>query len=296
MNQFKHYLRLMRPAQWVKNTFIFLPAFFALQIDDPGVLLHLFQVFVGFSLVCSAVYVFNDLLDVKEDRQHPKKKFRPLASGAVNRQQALILIGLLLAVASVMLVLTATNVWVLAIVGFYLVMNISYTVKLKHISILDVVIIAVGFVLRVFIGGLVSDTHLSHWIILMTFVLALFLAFSKRRDDVFNYVRTGISARKNLEGYNLDFLNVVITCLATVVIVCYVMYCTSPEVIGRFGTNVYLTSIFVIMGVLRYLQLTLVWLISGNPTTILLENRFLQVIIVGWILSFVGIIYYNIHW
>src|SRR5690606_6729843 len=182
------------------------------------------------------------------------------------------------------------------IIAFYLVMNILYTLKLKHISILDVVIIAVGFVLRVFIGGLVSDTHLSHWIILMTFVLALFLAFAKRRDDVFNFVQTGVTARKNLQGYNLEFLNVVITSLATVVIVCYVMYCTSPEVISRFGHNVYLTSIFVIMGVLRYLQLTLVWLISGNPTTILLENRFLQVIIIGWVLSFAAIIYYNLNW
>ncbi len=294
MNQLKNYLRLMRPAQWIKNIFIFLPAFFALQIDEWEVLLHLFQVFAGFSFVCSAVYVFNDMLDVNEDRLHPQKKYRPIASGVVSKQQAVFLILVLLAVAFTILLITAHSTWVLAIVAFYLVMNVLYTLKLKHISILDVVIIAVGFVLRVFIGGLVSDTYLSHWIILMTFVLALFLAFSKRRDDVFNYVRTGINTRKNLEGYNLDFLNVVITCLATVVIVCYIMYCTSPEVIKRLGDNVYLTSIFVIIGVLRYLQLTLVWLISGNPTNILLKNRFLQVIIIGWVSSFVAIIYF--HW
>jgi len=155
-------------------------------------------------------------------------------------------------------------------------------------------IIALGFVLRILIGGAVTNTHLSHWIILMTFIFALFLALAKRRDDVLNYLQTGNKARKNIQGYNLEFLNVAITVMATVVVVCYLMYCTSVEIVGRFGDNVYLTSFFVILGILRYLQLTFVWLISGSPTLVLLRNRFLQLIILGWILSFFVIIYVHL--
>lgn len=291
MNKIRYYFQLMRPNQWVKNTFIFLPAFFSLQIDDPGVALHLLLAFLGFSLLASAVYVFNDMLDINEDRLHPTKRNRPLASNLVTMKEGIVLIFILLIAGLSTFYLFIGNNDVFLIVCFYLVQNILYTVKLKHISILDVFIIAVGFVIRLIIGGIVSGTELSHWIILMTFVLALFLAFAKRRDDVFNYVRTGVSARKNLDGYNLEFLNIVITSLATVVIVCYIMYCVSEEVISRFGEHVYITSFFVILGVLRYLQLTFVWLISGNPTAVLLKNRFLQVIILGWIISFIGIIY-----
>lgn len=291
MNQVRHYFQLMRPSQWVKNTFIFLPAFFALKIDQPGVGLDLVLAFMGFSFLASAVYVFNDMLDVNEDRLHPQKRNRPLASGKVSSKEGLFLIILLLLAGLGVFYIFLKDILLLGIACFYLIQNILYTIKLKHISILDVFIIAVGFVIRLVIGGIVSGTDLSHWIILMTFVLALFLAFAKRRDDVFHYVRTGVSARKNLDGYNLEFLNIVITCLATVVIVCYVMYCVSDEVIARFGENVYITSFFVVLGVLRYLQLTFVWLISGSPTAVLLKNRFLQVIILGWIVSFVAIIY-----
>src|SRR5690606_10655504 len=287
----RYYVQLMRPNQWVKNTFIFLPAFFALKIDDPGVVIHLLLAFLGFSLLASAVYIFNDMLDVEEDRLHPTKRNRPFASNRVTKAEGITLIAVLLAVGLGTFYVFIGNIYVFLIVCFYLVQNILYTVKLKHIAILDVFIIAVGFVIRLLIGGIVSGTELSHWIVLMTFVLALFLAFAKRRDDVFNYVRTGVSARKNLDGYNLEFLNIVITSLATVVVVCYIMYCVSDEVIGRFGEYVYVTSFFVILGVLRYLQLTFVWLISGSPTAVLLSNRFLQVIILGWIISFIGIIY-----
>ncbi|MGK6353279.1 UbiA prenyltransferase family protein [Parapedobacter sp. DT-150] len=290
----RYYLQLMRPNQWVKNTFILLPAFFSLQIDDPGVALHLVLAFFGFSLLASAVYVFNDMLDINEDRLHPTKRNRPLASNRVSIKEGIVLIVILLIAGLVTFYVFIGNLYAFLLVCFYLVQNILYTVKLKHISILDVFIIAVGFVIRLIIGGVVSGTDLSHWIVLMTFVLALFLAFAKRRDDVFNHVRTGVSARKNLNGYNLEFLNVVITSLATVVIVCYIMYCTSDEVISRFNNHVYITSFFVILGVLRYLQLTFVWLISGSPTAVLLKNRFLQVIIFGWILSFIGIIYFNL--
>ena len=294
MKKLISYIKLLRVHQWVKNLFIFLPPFFALKLRDNYVLEQGALTFIAFSLLASAVYVFNDMLDVKADRLHPVKCKRPLASGAVSVSEGIVLIILLLLASTYLFVVVIHNPVVDLIAGIYLLQNILYTIKLKHVSLLDVVLISVGFVLRILIGGAATNTQLSQWIILMTFVFALFLALAKRRDDVVNFNETGNKSRKNIQGYNLEFLNVSITIMATVVVVCYIMYCTSNEVVARFGSNVYLTSFFVILGVLRYLQLTFVWLISGSPTNVLLKNRFLQVIILGWIISFFLIIYIKI--
>jgi decaprenyl-phosphate phosphoribosyltransferase len=293
MEKFRSYLQLIRIPQWSKNLFIFLPAFFALKLLDKNVIYNLALTFIGFSLLASAVYVFNDMLDIESDKVHATKRNRPLASGKVTVKEGMFLIAFLL-VLSALIFAFLGNLTVLIIAIIYLIQNILYTVKLKHISLVDIMLIATGFVLRILIGGTATDTQLSHWIILMTLVLALFLALAKRRDDVANYIETGQKARKNIQGYNLEFLNVAITMMSTVVVVCYVMYCTSNEIIARFGQNTYLTSFFVILGVLRYLQLTFVWRISGSPTTVLLKNRFLQVILAGWIISFFLIIYLKI--
>jgi decaprenyl-phosphate phosphoribosyltransferase len=286
-------LQLLRIHQWSKNLFIFLPAFFALKLLQQTVIYNSVITFLGFSFLASAVYIFNDMLDIESDKLHPVKKNRPLASGAVTFKEGVILIVVLLVLAAALFAFL--NVYsVMLIAAIYLVQNILYTVKLKHISLIDVMIISTGFVLRILIGGAATNTVLSHWIILMTLVLALFLALAKRRDDVFTYLQTGQKARKNIQGYNMEFLNVAITVMATVVVVCYVMYCTSIEITNRFGPNIYLTSFFVILGVLRYLQLTFVWLITGSPTMVLLKNKFLQVVLIGWIVSFFAIIYLKV--
>lgn len=293
MEKIKSVVSLMRIHQWSKNLFIFLPAFFGLKLMEMLVIQNLLITFFAFSFLASAVYVFNDMLDIESDKVHPTKRKRPLASGAITIGEGRLLIIILLCISSALfIVLNNFIVFVIALV--YLVQNILYTVKLKNIAILDVMLIAVGFVLRILIGGAATDTQLSHWIILMTLVLALFLALAKRRDDVFNFQNTGQKARKNIQGYNMEFLNVSITIMATIVIVCYIMYTVSPEITQRFGESTYLTSFFVILGVLRYLQLTFVWLISGSPTAILLKNFFLQLIIIGWIVSFFLIIYLEV--
>jgi len=290
MLQLRSFILLIRIHQWTKNFFIFLPAFFAFKIVDQNIVYDLILTFFGFSFLASAIYVFNDMLDIESDKLHPTKKNRPLASGVISKNTGIILIICLL-IASFAILSILGNSIVIGIASIYLVQNILYTVKLKHIALVDIMLIATGFVLRIYIGGEASNTQLSHWIILMTLVLALFLALAKRRDDVFNYLQTGQKARKNLNGYNMEFLNVAITIMSTIVIVCYVMYCTSPEVTARLGNHVYLTSFFVILGVLRYLQLTFVWYITGSPTTVLLKNAFLQIILIGWIISFFLIIY-----
>ena len=171
-------------------------------------------------------------------------------------------------------------------------MNVAYCMKLKQIAIVDVFIIAVGFVLRIAIGGLVTGIYISHWLVLMTFLLALFLALAKRRDDVVMYEKSGVKVRENVNGYNLSFLNQSISIVASITMVCYMMYTVSPEVEERFNnSNVFLTVIFVLAGIIRYIQITVVDVKSGSPTKVLMHDRFIQLTILGWLLSFIIIIY-----
>jgi 4-hydroxybenzoate polyprenyltransferase len=172
-------------------------------------------------------------------------------------------------------------------------MNIAYTMILKSIPIIDVMIIAIGFVIRVIVGGVSTNIYLSEWIIIMTFLLALFLAIAKRRDDVIIYQNTGVIPRKNTNRYNLDFMNQVMSVISAVTIIAYIMYTLSPDVIERFGSRyIYLTSFFVLAGIIRYLQITIVDLKSGSPTKVLFRDRFIQFCILGWIIAFFVIIYF----
>jgi 4-hydroxybenzoate polyprenyltransferase len=175
---------------------------------------------------------------------------------------------------------------------FYIVMNMAYCVKLKQASLLDVFIVAIGFVLRIVAGGLATGIILSHWIVLTTFLLALFLALAKRRDDVAIYEASGIKVRKKVEHYNMDFLNQSIGILGSVTIMCYILYTVSDDVVARIGSPyLYATSFFVLAGILRYMQLSFVNQKSGSPTKVLLHDRFILMCVVGWIASFAIILY-----
>ena len=283
-------IKLMRPHQYVKNLFIFLPLFFAIKITDTELLFNTFIAFIAFSISASAIYTLNDYYDIEEDRLHPKKKKRPLASGAITKPQAIIIMGcLFLAGFTLMGLLSVKATTILAA---YVLMNIAYSFYLKHIAILDVTIIALGFVLRLFVGAVVTNIHLSMWIVLMTFLLALFMALAKRRDDVLIYLDTGKKMRKVIDGYNLQFLDSAMMIMASVVIVAYTIYTTSSEVIARIHSEyLYLTALFVILGVLRYMQITFVEKDSGSPTRIVLKDRFMQLTLSGWLASFAWIIY-----
>lgn len=281
---------LMRPHQYIKNIFIFLPLFFALKITDWQLLFNSLIAFVAFSLSASAVYILNDYHDIEEDRSHPKKRSRPLASGAIEKSQAVwIMILLFFGGFGSMGYLSLEASMVLLL---YVGMNIAYSLYLKHIAILDVVVISIGFVLRLFIGSAVTDTPLSMWIVIMTFLLALFMALAKRRDDMLIYLDTGKKMRRVMDGYNLQFLDIAMSIMASVVIVAYIIYTSTPEVIQRVNSHyLYLTALFVILGIMRYLQVTFVLKDSGSPTKIVLKDRFMQLTIFGWIVSFAWILY-----
>lgn len=281
---------LMRIPQWVKNLFIFVPAFFAEKATDWRVETDLILCFVAFSLMTSCVYIINDYLDIESDRQHPTKSKRPLAAGTISKQQAIFILIFLFA-ASVTLAFFSHQK-LLIILLFYLIMNILYSFRLKHIALLDITIIAIGFLLRIFAGGVVAEVPISKWLILMVFLLAMLLALAKRRDE-FLISQEGKDIRKAIKGYNLEFINIAMVFMASITVVSYIMYTVSGEVTRRIANeNVYLTSFFVILGILRYLQITIVYQQSGSPTKVLFTDIFIQLVLVGWILMFGFLLYF----
>ena len=294
----KPVVQLARPQQWIKNAFIFLPIFFDGKLLRLDLLTAAFILFVAYCLAASGVYCFNDIYDAEADRSHPLKKNRPVASGSVTKSAAFMMMGTCF-LASILFIIIffyhePSKMWrLIGVITFYILMNIAYCVKLKQMAIVDVFIIATGFVLRIIAGGFATGIHLSQWIVLMTFLLALFLAFAKRRDDVVIYEDTGVLTRKNVSRYNLAFMNQAIGIVASITMVCYIMYTVSPEVTERFHSHyVYITSIFVLAGIIRYLQVTLVDVRSGSPTKILLKDRFIQACIIGWVMTFFFVLYF----
>lgn len=286
----KNILILMRPYQYIKNLFIFLPLFFGLKLSHIDLLTNTLVAFIAFSFIASAIYILNDYHDIEEDRHHPQKKYRPLASGVVSKSKALIFMTLLFI--SGFGLMTLLSLQAVGVLVAYAAMNTTYSFYLKHISIIDVTIISIGFVMRLFVGSAVTGIALSHWIVVMTFLLALFMALAKRRDDVLIYHTTGKKMRKVIDGYNLQFLDTAMSIMAAVVIVAYIFYTTSEAVIQRVHSDyLYLTSLFVIMGIMRYMKITFVDLDSGSPTKIVLKDRFIQLILLAWIASFAWILY-----
>ena len=288
-------LKLIRPQQWLKNVFVLIPMFFGGSLLDPGDIRASVLTFLAYSFVASSVYCINDINDVEADRRHPVKCKRPLASGALTTGAAWALTALTLVLAAAFTAMLGCKEHILKVGGillFYYVLNIFYCVKLKQYAIVDVCVVAFGFVLRVLAGGFATDIVPSKWLVLMTFLLTLFLSFAKRRDDVLRMNETGEPPRKNTIRYNLTFINQAITVSASVTLVCYIMYTVSPEVVARFGSDMlYLTSMFVLLGLLRYMQITVVDKKSGDPTKMVLRDRFTQLVIAAWALTFLVIIY-----
>ena len=290
-------ITLMRPHQWLKNLFVFMPLFFDRHATDWNYVWPCVVAFIAFCLVASGIYCFNDIHDAEADRQHPVKRMRPVASGSVSKRTAYITMIIAWSAAFALVAWDgfyrgSIQKGIIGTLLLYIVMNIAYCVKLKQIALLDVFMISLGFVLRIVVGGLATGIILSHWIVLTTFLLALFLAVAKRRDDVAIYETSGVKARKNVVRYNMDFLNLSIGSLGSVTIMCYILYTVSNEVVERIGSHyLYVTSFFVLAGIMRYMQLTIVERKSGSPTKVLLQDRFIHVCIIGWVLVFTIILY-----
>jgi decaprenyl-phosphate phosphoribosyltransferase len=286
---FRAFFALVRPEHWVKNLFLFIPAFFAARLADPAVLKNTLTGFVAFCCMSSAVYALNDIVDAAEDARHPVKSGRPIPTGAIGKKQAALVAALFFMTAAGIALLLPYKL--LIYIFLYFAMNCLYSFSLKHVALLDVSLIGMGFLLRVYAGGATAGVEVSQWLTVLTFLLALILGFSKRRTE-FAANAGGRGFRKALESYNLPFLDAGIVVCSTVAIVAYLMYCFSPEVTERIGSlHIYYTAFFVILGILRYLQLTFVYCKTESPTAVLLNDFFLQAVLLGWIGCFVWLLY-----
>lgn len=284
----KNVLKLFRPHQYIKNLFIFAPLLFSFHFDIEDITLTAIS-FILFCLLASSIYILNDLVDIQEDRNHPTKKLRPLPSGKVSKKTAQMLLVILSTFSLISSLVISSNLFFVFLL--YFLLNVAYSLKLKHITIVDIFCIATGFVPRLYAGSVTTNISLSMWIIIVTFLLALFLALAKRRDDVLLSIK-GKHTRKNIDGYNLEFINASMVLMAGVIMVSYIFYTVSPEVTQRLHINkLFLTSFFVILGIMRYMQITFVEENSGSPTKVVLKDRFLQITITLWLLSFFILVY-----
>lgn len=289
----KNIIKLARPRHWVKNAFIFMPMFFGGALTDKTALCHSILAFFAYSFAASSIYCYNDIIDVEDDRRHSEKCKRPIASGAVSVAMGYCIMAVMLLLSALMVALIGDSWEKLAlVVAGYFVMDIAYCRVLKLYAIVDVCVIAFGFVLRILAGSAATGIIASQWLVLMTFLLTLLLGLAKRRDDVIRMEKSGEAPRHNTHRYNMTFINQAITVSASVTLVCYIMYTLSPDVTQRTNFQyVYLTSVFVILGLLRYLQLTLVDGRSGDPTKLLYADRFLQCVIAMWLCAYIVMIY-----
>ena len=291
------YLKLLRVEQWIKNLFVFTALFFSGNFLHQNLFLGSLFAFIVFSLTASSIYILNDYLDIEADRKHPEKCNRPLASGAISKSKARVIFAFLMVLVVLIVVfgqsyLHFNGFKFSAIILFYFVMNIAYSFKLKHVAIVDICIIAIGFVLRVLAGGYATGIPISQWAILLTFVLALILAIGKRRGELVNAKVSG-RTRKALDGYNVLFADITLSISVTLGIISYLMFTVTPEIQEKFGHKVFYTVIFVVFAFLRYLQQTLVYNKTESPTKIVYKDRYIQITILVWIFSFLLLIYYK---
>ncbi|MCU0429554.1 MAG: decaprenyl-phosphate phosphoribosyltransferase [Cytophagaceae bacterium] len=290
MNTLKPYISLLRPSQWIKNLFVFAAIFFGGKGSDMTLMWNVIYTFLGFCLFSSVIYVLNDILDHHEDRQHPQKSKRPIASGKVSVKAAYTLLTLLSLLAiAIGLFLKAGS-----ILFIYGVLQLGYVFFLKKIALVDITCIASGFVLRVVSGGICTDIVVSEWLLLLTFLLALFIALGKRYDDAKLAEKTGEQIRSSMSGYNIAFLQNAMVLMSGIIVAAYLMYITSAEIKKQFNNQYLVISVlFVVLGILRYLQSAMVFNQTVSPTNLVYKDRLLQACIFLWILFFVWSIYLN---
>jgi 4-hydroxybenzoate polyprenyltransferase len=282
---------LLRPKHWIKNVVVFAPLIFSKGLFSPSQFLTSSMAFVAFCLTASAVYILNDIADVESDRAHPEKRNRPLASGAIGRGAALSIFALLLCAAAVLCTWMQAK-FIVVIIAYFL-LNVAYSFRLKEVILLDVFIIAAGFMLRVLGGAYAISVQVSSWIVLCSMFISLFLGFAKRRGELVNVQGAESGApRRVLLLYRVEFLDQMLTISAAGAVIAYALYTVAPRTLATFGTeNLIYTTIFVIYGVFRYLYLVHSGKQGENPTNALTSDIPIIVSGVLWVLACVYLIY-----
>ncbi|MEA2692841.1 MAG: hypothetical protein QOJ16_2228 [Acidobacteriota bacterium] len=282
----------MRPTQWPKNLFVLAPLVFGRLLGDHAAILHALVALAAFCLASSTVYLINDIKDREEDRNHPLKRHRPLAAGTLSVTAAVVALALLAAAAIALAVSLGTSFAL--ILGGYIVLNVFYTGGLKHVVILDVMIISAGFVLRVLAGAAATGVQVSSWLLLCTIFLSLFLAFSKRRHEITLLAEGATSQRRVLDHYSVAFLDQMINVVTASAVVSYALYAVAPETVEKYHTqHLVYTLPMVLFGIFRYLYLMYQQPGERNPTEAILGDPPFLINMVLWGLAVVLIVYYH---
>lgn len=285
-------LQSLRPKQWIKNVLVFAALLFSLNADHSDLLLRSVWAFLLFCTASSSIYLINDTLDINQDRQHPVKSKRPIASGNVPLPAAWTA-ALFLFLGSVVLGYILAPTFALTLL-IYVVLQLLYSTRLKHVVIVDVMIIAAGFVLRAIAGGVAINVLISHWLLTCTFLLALFLGFGKRRHELVLMEGGAANHRRVLDEYSPYFLDQMMGVVTASTVIVYILYTTSQDVVARFGTvNLIYTVPFALYGIFRYLYLVHKKDRGGDPTALLFDDRPLQLAIALWAVAVVLILYHS---
>jgi 4-hydroxybenzoate polyprenyltransferase len=292
LNTILTFLTLMRPQHWIKNTFVLAPLLFSRQFNQGDKCVSAILAFVSFSLVSSAIYIINDLCDRREDQQHPTKKLRPIASGAVTDGPAALLSMLLIILSLAMAFYLSRTVAM--IVLLYAVITIVYSLVLKHLAILDVMTIAAGFVLRILAGSAAVSVPTSHWLVLCTIMISMFLGFTKRRMELLSVDVAAENTRKVLQDYSVAFLDQVISMVTAATIICYALYTVDARTVATFGThNMLFTVPMVIYGLFRYIYIIYHREEGHDPTATLIRDVPTVINLVIWIMASLLVVKYG---
>jgi len=270
----------MRPQQWIKNLFIFVPIFFAKEIFIPDKLITTALAFLAFCAVASAMYIINDIADIQQDSDHPQKKSRPLASGAIKIWQALLLCAVLIAAA-----ILIAGFWlpqILGILGLYAVLNLLYSLWLKHVVIFDILLISGFYLIRVITGGLALDIPISRWLILCAIFVSLFIIIGKRRAEF-----RQANQREVLKNYSSELLEYLTVISATLTIVAYGLY----SVIGTTSPLAVYSIFFVLLGIFRYLYMIYTSAEAEFPEKIIFTDKIILGSLVGWVVYMYFVFY-----
>ncbi len=283
-------LKSLRPLQWIKNLFLFAPLVFAQKMLETGPLVKTGLAFLSFCALTGSVYLFNDLKDLEEDRLHAIKSKRPLASGQLKKTTARIVLVLLAAAGLAAAAALDRNFFFISLI--YLLLQAAYSWKLKNIVILDIFVVAAGFLIRVVAGGLVIHVYISSWLLICSALLALFLAIGKRRHEL-NFLKEGAgSHRPSLREYTVPLLDQMISVVTASTLLAYSLYTISEETVAKFGTrNLVFTIPFVLYGIFRYLYLIHKKAEGGTPETLILKDKPLLFDVFLWVASAALILY-----
>jgi len=289
----KYYFTLFRIPQWIKNSFVFVPLIFSLNLFDASLLLTTFAAFAVFCLTSSIIYIINDISDIESDRAHPVKKMRPLAAGTISVKQAYL--SLLFLAIPVLVFLPFFKIRFIILLIVFFLLNLLYSLSFKHIVLLDIFSIAAGFMLRVVGGAYAIEVEISSWLILTTMFISLFLAAMKRYSELqltVNNADTGVTTRKVLSDYSTRLAGQIATVAASAVIISYALYTVSQRTLKIFGNeNLIYTTPFVVFGIFRYMYLVYINEQGENTTQIMMKDISMILTLALYILTAVLIIY-----